>query len=283
MYRSEAFTESLHCPAPDIDLESLRGVDQLKRQLSGFADMQRANDVSRALGLSSSGVLLINGRSGDRRAFYARALMGELAKRGYSTLIFSPQSFLAGGSAEFEKRLTKAFNEVIVSAPCAVICSDIELFCPERSSAHSTEDKLRTLTFISLFQELRSVDAQFAFIGLTAFPHDVDIEFVGLTDEIIDIPLPDISARKAYITELLDGLPCHSEAAARMAECTAHFGCSDIRRLCACARRSVYDELEERFGGDEQQAAQCVKEGGAYLSPELVESALDDFFGIYWE
>ena len=116
--------------------------------------------------------------------------------------MLTPQSFLTGSYSDFETKLTKALNEVIISSPCAVICSDVDMFCPGNNSS-SIAERLRTPLFTDLFSELCTSGAEFIFIALTSDTGKVYREFLAMLDETIDIPAPDKEARKAYILDKL--------------------------------------------------------------------------------
>lgn len=165
MYRNEAFTEGLYVDLPGVSLDSVFGMTTLKKQLKQIAESIVSDELSRTLEIAPSKIILMKSSEREDTLYYARALCGELAKRSFSTIMLTPQSFLTGSFADFETKLTKALNEVIISSPCAVICSDVDMFCPGNDSS-SIKEKLKARIFTDLLGELCGIGVYFHSIDL---------------------------------------------------------------------------------------------------------------------
>ena len=272
MYRNETFTEALYADLSGVNLDSVFGMAELKKQLKQIAESVVSDDLSRALGIAPSKIILM--KSGERNSalYYARALCGELAKRSFSTIMLMPQSFLTGSYSDFETKLTKALNEVIISSPCAVICSDVDMFCPGNDSS-SIAERLRTRLFTDLLSELCTSGAKFIFIALTSDAGKVEREFLAMLDETIDIPAPDKEARKAYILDKLKCVNCTADAAEYFANQSEGDCFAKIDKLCEHAKLAVYKNMLAGANGDVGKAAQNAAERNAVLTLELVKTA----------
>lgn len=272
MYRNEAFTESLYADLSGVSLDSVFGMTELKKQLKQIAESVVSDELSRALGITPSRIILM--KSGERNStlYYARALCGELAKRSFSIIMLTPQIFLTGSYADFETKLTKALNEVIISSPCAVICSEVDMFCPGNDSA-SIEERLRAQLFTELLSELFTSGAKFIFIALTSDAGKVDREFLSMLDETVDIPAPDKEARKAYILDKLKCVNCTDDAAEYLAKQSEGDCFAKIDKLCEHAKLAVYKNMLAGANGDVGKAVQNAAERNAVLTLELVKTA----------
>lgn len=183
--------------------------------------------------------------------------------------MLTPQSFLTGSYADFETKLTKALNEVIISAPCAVICSDVEMFCPSGNS--SLDERLRVRLFTDLLGELCGSGAEFVFIAATSDASKIDREFLSMLDETADIPAPDKQARKAYILDKLRSVNCTEDAAELLANQSEGAGFAQINRLCERMKLAVYKRMLAGADGDIVKAAQRAGSGDAALTVEMLE------------
>ncbi len=270
MYRNEAFTESLYIDVSNTDLDSLFGMAEIKKQLKQTADSIVSDELSRTLEIPASKIIMLNSSERNDALYYAHALCGDLAKRSFSTIMLTPQSFLTGGYADFERKLTKALNEVIISSPCAVICSDAEMFC---SRGDSLEEKLRTRLFTDLLNELSQSGAEYIFIAVTSDANKADPDFISMLNEKIDIPTPDEETRKAYIMEKLKCVNCTAEAAEFLAKQSDGCGFTRINKRCEQAKLSVYKHMIANANGDIAKASQNAKRGEAVLTIELVQNS----------
>ena len=272
MYRNEAFTEALYVDLSGVSLDSVFGMTELKKHLRQISESVVSDELSRALEIAPSKIILM--KSGERNSalYYARALCGELAKRSFSTIMLTPQSFLTGSYSDFETKLTKALNEVIISSPCAVICSDVDMFCPGNDSS-SIAERLRTRLFTDLLSELCGSGAEFIFIALTSDTGKVDREFLSMLDETVDIPAPDKEARKAYILNKLRCVNCTADAAEYLAAQSDGFGFAQIDKLCDRAKLAVYKNMLASSNGNICNAAQNAGDGNIVLTLELVKAA----------
>ncbi len=270
MYRNEAFTEGLYVDLSGVSLDSLFGIKELKRQLKQISEDVVSDELSHALEIAPSKIVLMSSGEKNSVLYYARAFCGELAKRSFSTIMLTPHNFLTGSYADFETKLTKALNEVIISSPCAVICSNVEMFC--RSREFSTlEERLRASFFTDLLGELCGSGAEFIFIAATSDVSKVDPDFLSMVDETIDIPAPDEEARTAYILNKLKCVNCTSEAAEYLAKQSEGIGFNRIDKLCERAKFVVYKSMLANANGDIGKAAQNAKRGEVILTIDLLK------------
>ncbi len=270
MYRNEAFTEGLYVDLSGVSLDSLFGETELKNQLKQISEGFVSDELSRALEISPSKIVLISSADKNGALHYAQALCGELAKRSFSTIMLTPQNFLTGSYADFEKKLTKALNEVIISAPCAVICSDVEMFCRSRET-FMLEERLRARFFTDILNELCQSGSEFVFIATTSEVSKVDSEFFVMLDETIEIPAPDEESRKAYILDKLKCVHCTAEAAEYLAKQSEGAEFARIDKLCEHAKLAVYKRMVANANGDIGKALQNANQGEAVLTLDLLK------------
>lgn len=272
MYRNEAFTEGLYVDLPGVSLDSVFGMTTLKKQLKQIAESIVSDELSRTLEIAPSKIILMKSNEREDTLYYARALCCELAKRSFSTIMLTPQSFLTGSFADFETKLTKALNEVIISSPCAVICSNVDMFCPGNDSS-SIEERLKARLFTDLLGELCGSGAEFIFIALTSDTGKVNRDFLAMLDETINIPVPDNEVRKAYILDKLKCVNCTDNAAEYLAAQSEGFCFARIDKLCERAKLAVYKNMLANTNGDVGKAAQKAAKGNVILTLELMKAS----------
>ncbi|KAI9348270.1 P-loop containing nucleoside triphosphate hydrolase protein [Zopfochytrium polystomum] len=121
-----------------------------------------------------------------------------------------------------ERRLASLFQTARANAPCIVVIDQLESLVPTRTESDLSSNRLVT-SFLVELDGIRSFSSSpILVIGVTAHRSSIDPAVLrpGRMDEVIDIPLPDASARLALLEGFLSAAPhCASrDELARIAE-----------------------------------------------------------------
>ena len=76
MYRNEAFTEALYVDLSGVSLDSVFGMTELKKHLRQISESVVSDELSRALEIAPSKIILMKSSERDSALYYARALCG---------------------------------------------------------------------------------------------------------------------------------------------------------------------------------------------------------------
>ena len=124
MYRNQSFAQQLHCVPPQIKLNDISADDSIKESLSEFVEIQNSSEALKALHADIPHILLFSGGSERKCVELAQAFAAELTSVGWDYLVIDPFDFVFLANDEFQKKLTNALNEIIISSPCVVLCAE---------------------------------------------------------------------------------------------------------------------------------------------------------------
>lgn len=188
----EVFTE-----IPDVRWEDVGGLQQIKQLLEESIQWPlRYPDLFHRVGTSPPRGVLLNGPPGVGKTLVAKALATESEVNFIS--IKGP-ALMSRWVGESERAIRDIFHKAKLASPCIMFLDEIDSIAPRRggSDATAVSDRIiaQLLTEMDGIEELRGV------LVLAATNRkdllDPALLRAGRFDYVIDLPMPDIEARRA--------------------------------------------------------------------------------------
>lgn len=183
---------------PPINLQSIAGMADLKRDLAEFIDPFRSLRAAKTV--PDRNGLLLSGPPGNGKTLVATAIAGEL---GLPLLSFGVEDIASKWMGEGQLKIKALFELAKASAPCVLFLDEFDAIAPRRDSAHLHDETSKDVN--ALLAGIGALRAhKVVLIAATNFYAKLDAAVIrdGRFDFRIEIPLPDRAARGAIISGL---------------------------------------------------------------------------------
>lgn len=278
MYRNQSFAQQLHCVPPQIKLNDISADDSIKESLSEFVEIQNSSEALKALHADIPHILLFSGGSERKCVELAQAFAAELTSVGWDYLVIDPFDFVFLANDEFQKKLTNALNEIIISSPCVVLCENIDVLCPKRDSLScSAQDYARCSFFLTLLNALCETGADFVLAGICENSAVLDSTFLKRVYRIYNMPMPDKKVRISCFEKEFDRFDYDNTVISYLADSTENFDLDKINRLVFGIKKKIYETL--RKGGVEApiEVQKLIEGKSIKLTKDTIDTVLSDF------
>lgn len=198
--RGEAAESQFQSAVPLKTLASIAGMTEFKASLTEklrpFKQYKRKGSQ-----VSDSNGILLSGPPGVGKTMVAEAIAGELGFRFFKVTVSDLTSKWVNESAQ---RIGELRDAAIKAAPCVVFLDEVDAVAGNRSRSGSHgEDKKVVNALLTMVDALRK--EKVLLVAATNFLDDLDPAFVrdGRFDTRVDIPYPDLEARRAILADLV--------------------------------------------------------------------------------
>lgn len=187
----EVFTE-----IPDVRWDDVGGLNEIKQLLEESVQWPlRYPDLFRKAGISPPRGVLLNGPPGVGKTLMAKALATE---SGVNFISIKGPTLMSRWVGESERAIRDVFHKAKLASPCIMFLDEIDSIAPHRggSDATAVSDRMiaQLLTEMDGIEELRGV------LVLAATNRkdllDPALLRAGRFDYVIDLPFPDLDARR---------------------------------------------------------------------------------------
>lgn len=221
-----------------VKFEDVAGMDEAKKEITEFVDFLTNKEQFSRLGAKIPRGGLLTGPPGTGKTLLAKACANE-----------SNVPFISVPGSEFVEvivgvgasRMRAVFDVAKENAPCIVFIDEIDAIAKKRSTGTGSVNEERENTLNQLLVEMDGFGSQSNVIVFAATNMkdalDPAVLRPGRFDRIIDIPLPDIEARKKiFLIHLgkivLDSTKKAEDYANRLATLTPGFSGAQIENIC---------------------------------------------------
>jgi transitional endoplasmic reticulum ATPase len=268
----EVFTE-----VPDVGWDDVGGLDDVKRVLIESVEWPlRHGPLFERAGIRPSRGILLHGPPGTGKTLLAKALARQSEANFIS--VKGPQ-LLSMYLGESERAVREVFRKARQSAPCIIFFDEIDALAPIRSG-HELQTSGNERVVGQLLTELDGIEDLQGVVALAATNRsdrvDPALLRAGRFDVLVELPLPDSTARRAILAIHTRRMPLAGDVdLAALAEATEDFSGADIEGLCRRAALLSMREIVERVEGvqDEptEQDLADLQIGGQHFDRALRE------------
>lgn len=222
--------------SPPINWNDIGGLESIKDALiSAVVWPLIHQETFGILKLKPAPGVLLSGPPGTGKTLLARALATE---SGINFIAARPTQIMSQFLGEAGRSIAAIFSRARQSAPTMIFFDELDTLAPRRNNKDSTTDRI----VAQLLMEIDGLHPSEGIIvlGATNRPLAIDPALLraGRFELIIEIPLPDITARKTILDFLCRELPCQNDVGINdLAKCTEGFTSADLAALVNGASR----------------------------------------------
>lgn len=224
--------------ATKVKFEDVAGMEEAKKEITEFVDFLTNKEQFVRLGAKIPRGALLTGPPGTGKTLLAKACANESNVPFISVTGSEFVEVIVGVGAS---RVRSLFEIAKENAPCIIFIDEIDAIAKSRSSGRGSINEERQNTLNQLLVEMDGFGSQTNIIvfAATNLKDSLDPAILrpGRFDRIIDIPLPDIEARKKiFLIHLkkivLDSTKKAEDYANRLATLTPGFSGAQIENIC---------------------------------------------------
>ncbi|MEO0634191.1 MAG: AAA family ATPase [Pseudomonadota bacterium] len=224
--------------AAPVDWEDIGGLDTAKDALEQtvVAPMHRP-EVYAEFGVCPPTGILLSGPPGTGKTLLARALA---AKAGMNFIPVRPPRLLSQYFGEAERAVAELFARARQTAPSLLFFDEFDALAPARGADTGVVDRIVGQLLVEL--DGLAANTDLVVLAATNRPGVLDPALVrpGRFDTVIEVPLPDRSARRAILGVHLGDKPCADEIDIdAVADATDGFSGADLAGLVETAARAA--------------------------------------------
>jgi transitional endoplasmic reticulum ATPase len=244
----EVFVET-----PDVRWEDVGGLEDVKQRLREAVEWpMKYADLFRSFHLSPTKGLLLSGPPGCGKTLIAKALAAETEVNFIAVKGPELMSMYVG---ESERGVREVFHKARQAAPCIIFFDEIDALASTRASAGQPDSGVGARVLSQMLTELDGIEELKGVLVLAATNRrdllDPALLRPGRFDLLIELPLPDQTAREKIFQVHLRDRPVSSQVtAAWLAEQTAGFSGAEIEGVC---HRTMMAALAERIEASPEQ------------------------------
>lgn len=223
-------------PQQKVKFDDVGGLEDVKTQIRRkiILPFQKPS-VFQRFKRSVGGGILLYGPPGCGKTMIARATAGEVDATFMNVAISDVLDMYIG---ESERKLHALFERARERTPAVLFFDELEALAGNRKYAReSTAAKLISL-FLSEMDGFAQANAGVLVLGATNTPWAIDPAFQrpGRFDRTLFVPPPDVPARRAILTALLEGRPTAGDLdLEKIVQRTSGFSGADLRNVVETA------------------------------------------------
>ena len=229
---------------PQVAFRDVGGLGAAKEALRSMVELVRSGARPYARFNPPKGILL-TGPSGSGKTLLARALAGEL---GLTLITVDLPSLFSKWVGESEKGLREVFKRARQTSPCVLFFDELEALAPARAVEDPGSVAPRLMS--QLFRELDELHGSLGVVVLGATGRldlvEPAILRPGRFDLLIELPLPDATARREILSIHAEGLPLDPTIdLAAIAEQAEGFSGAELELVCKKAAILAFEASKE--------------------------------------
>jgi SpoVK/Ycf46/Vps4 family AAA+-type ATPase len=218
---------------PDITFDDVIGLEDVKQVIRMNVIKPFENpEIYKIYRKQAGGGALLYGPPGTGKTMIAKAIANEVGAPFYSVKASDIMSKWVG---ESEQNVRNLFDAVRSHPVTVLFIDEIESITTKRGSHHSSVlDRVVSEFLAQLDGFNEETDNVTMLLAATNVPSKMDEAIMrpGRFDSLIFIPLPDVDARRAIISKMIDEIPIDDELDYDMlAEITEGFSGADLKGL----------------------------------------------------
>ena len=250
---------------PTLRFADVAGLEDVKQdiRLKMIYPFEHA-DLAEKFGIRAGGGILLYGPPGTGKTMLAKATAGEIEATFFR---ISPADVLSKWVGEAEQNIKKLFDAAAAEPRSIIFIDEIEALVPARRDEGSS---VMQRVVPQILQGVEGFDKKagrpILLMGATNVPWQLDSAMLrpGRFDEKVYIPLPDLPARRAMLTQYLSRRPVAPEVDLdALAGRLEGFSGADIKYVCD--RAAVIPFLQSVASGEEGQ-----------ITPSVIDDVLHD-------
>ena len=242
---------------PDINWEDIGGLEKVKQELREVVEWPlKYPDLFTHMDARPHKGILLYGPPGTGKTMLTKAVANKSEANFIS--VKGPE-FLSKWVGESEKAVRETFRKARQASPCIVFFDEIDSIAPVRgagSDSHVTERVIsQLLTELDGLEELQGV----VIIAATNRPDILDTALLrpGRFDRLLEVPSPDLEARKAIFKIHTEKKPLAGDVSIDvLAGKTEGYTGADIAAVC---NEAVMLAIREYLKGDGKLEKQVLK------------------------
>lgn len=223
----------------NLSFNDVAGMDEAKKEITEFVDFLKNKEQYIRLGAKIPRGALLTGPPGTGKTLLAKACANE-SKVPFLSVPASEFVEIYGGVGA--SRVRALFEVARQHAPCIIFIDEIDAIGKKRSSNSGmggNEERENTLNQLLVEMDGFETQTNIVVFAATNIKDTLDPALLrpGRFDRIIDVPLPDIEARKKIFMVHLSKITLHpskkiDEYANRLATLTPGFSGAQIENIC---------------------------------------------------
>ena len=244
----------------------------IKESLYHFAEIQKSSEILKVLKAKVPHILLFNSVE------HAQAFARELTSVGWDYLVIDTFDFVFLSNEEFQKKLTNALNEIIISSPCVVLCENIDVLAPNREKfSCSVQDYARSSLFLTLLDALCSSDCDFVFMGVCENMSALNSDMQKRAYHTYNVSLYDNVYRIEFFEKEFDNIECDNEVISTLADITENYDLYKLNRLIFCIKNTLCETLKKDAAKTSADVNTVIESKKIKLTKEIIDNALSEF------
>jgi transitional endoplasmic reticulum ATPase len=263
---------------PTLRFSDVAGLEDVKQdiRLKMIYPFEHA-DLAEKFGIRAGGGILLYGPPGTGKTMLAKATAGEIDATFFR---ISPADVLSKWVGEAEQNIKRLFDAAAAEPRSIIFIDEIEALVPARRDDGSS---VMQRVVPQILQGVEGFDKKagrpILLMGATNVPWQLDPAMLrpGRFDEKVYIPLPDLPARRAMVTQYLSKRPLAAEVDLdAIAALLEGYSGADIKYVCD--RAAVIPFLQSVASGQEGQiTSQLINDVLHETAPSVTAEMLRRF------
>lgn len=250
--------------------------EEVKEELLSIIKLLKDPEGAKDYGLKVPKGILLNGPPGTGKTSIARAIAHTA---GLSFFALRPDEIVSKWVGESEKNLTKLFESAAAHAPAVIFIDEIDSLGKKRSDKNASHSDNLLNHLLQLMDGVLKSEGIYI-VGATNRAELVDeaLKRAGRLNRVVEIPLPDLEARKRLFELYLRDVRAAEELDVEaLAKATDGNSAADIKEICNQAALHAYRRDAAR--GDTPADSRAGKAPTAPIGITSVdmEAALSEF------
>lgn len=219
---------------PAVHWEDIGGMENIKVEIEEAVELPlKRPEIFEKMGIRPVKGILLFGPPGTGKTLLAKAVATESEA---NFIAINGPEVLSKWVGESEKTVRELFRKARMAAPCIIFIDEIDAIAPKRGFGSSEGHMVTERVVDTLLTEMDGLKAlkNVVIIGATNRPDIIDSGLLraGRFDRVIEIPLPDESARKHILEIHTKKMPLDKVDLDEIARLTENYSGADLENIC---------------------------------------------------